>query len=288
MYQIIKGYHRNDRLRHSFNELAEKTFGLNFEDWYRNGFWGEDYTPYSAVTDGKIIANVSVNRTDFWHNGKIRHFLQLGTVMTEEKYRKQGLIRRIMEEIERDTAGKADGIYLFANDSVLDFYPKFGFRKSSEYQYGAKVSNTGKCRLEKVLMDSPAAWERLKNAIERNSFRGKLDLAHNPGLVMFYATKFMRENVYFHKPTDTYVIAETEGGCLFLHSIYSGQLKETGPVIELFGDGIQEVVLGFTPLDGEEYEVSKIREEDCTCFVKGEGLQILEREKLRIPSLAHA
>ncbi len=33
MYKIVKNYRDNDALRHSFNELAEKTFGLNFEDW---------------------------------------------------------------------------------------------------------------------------------------------------------------------------------------------------------------------------------------------------------------
>jgi len=288
MYRIIKDYRDNETLRQSFNRLAEKTFGLDFEDWYRNGFWGDSYNPYSAVVNGEVVANVSVNRTDFLYDGKVLHFLQLGTVMTKEEYRKQGLIREIMGEIEKDAEGKADGIYLFANDSVLDFYPKFGFRKSAEYQYGKKVFNAGGCRLEKVVMDNPAAWERLEDAIGRNLFRGKLDLVRNPGLIMFYVTKFMRESVYFHKGTDTFVIADVEDGRLFLHNVFSAEVKETGQVIEWFGKEIQEAVLGFAPTDAEGYEVTEIREEDCTFFIKGDGLQILEGEKLRIPSLAHA
>ena len=31
--EIIKNYRHNEALRRSFNALAEKTFGLNFENW---------------------------------------------------------------------------------------------------------------------------------------------------------------------------------------------------------------------------------------------------------------
>ena len=34
MYEIIKNYRDNEQLRHSFNELAMKTFDIDFEDWY--------------------------------------------------------------------------------------------------------------------------------------------------------------------------------------------------------------------------------------------------------------
>ncbi|AGE76704.1 hypothetical protein DF16_orf05130 [Bacillus thuringiensis serovar kurstaki str. YBT-1520] len=32
-------------------------------------------------------------------------------------------------------------IYLFANDTVLEFYPKFGFEKVQESSFSLKVSN---------------------------------------------------------------------------------------------------------------------------------------------------
>ena len=64
MCKIVKDYRDNIILRHSFNELAKKTFGLDFEDWYQNGFWSDHYNPYSIVEDHKVIANVSVNKTD--------------------------------------------------------------------------------------------------------------------------------------------------------------------------------------------------------------------------------
>ena len=39
---VIKNYKDNDALRKSFNELAMKTFDISFEDWYQNGYWGEN------------------------------------------------------------------------------------------------------------------------------------------------------------------------------------------------------------------------------------------------------
>ena len=139
MYEIMKGYQKDDKLRNSFNALALETFHLNFEDWYQNGFWRENYIPYSIVIDGKVVANVSVNLTDMMYDGEIKKFIQLGTVMTAKEFRNQGLIRQIMREIEADYKDKVDGMYLFANDSVLDFYPKFGFKESREYQYGKSL-----------------------------------------------------------------------------------------------------------------------------------------------------
>ena len=58
---IEKNYRDNAALRESFNKLAEKVFGLSFENWYQNGFWKDNYIPYSAVIDGEVVANVSVN-----------------------------------------------------------------------------------------------------------------------------------------------------------------------------------------------------------------------------------
>lgn len=287
-YEIRKDYRDDDGLRRSFNELAGKTFGLDFEDWYRNGFWRDAYQPYSVIADGKVAANVSVNRTDFVLDGRVRHFLQLGTVMTEEGYRNRGLIRKLMERIEEDYRGKAEGVYLFANDSVLKFYPKFGFRKSTEYQYGKKVSNRGNNRMEKVMMNNPDAWRRLEEAMEHTVFRGRFDMVNNSGLIMFYVTKFMQESVYYHKETDTYVIADVENGKLFLHNIFSGKLREAEEAAALFGEDIREIVLGFTPVETEGYEITEVREEDCTFFVKGKALEVIAAEKLRIPSLAHA
>lgn len=288
MYNIIKDYRDNEILRASFNALAEKTFGLNFEDWYQNGFWGDNYNPYSIVIEDKVVANVSVNQTDFMINGQLKHVLQLGTVMTDEAYRNQGLIRQIMEEISCDYDGKVDGIYLFAGDDVLDFYPKFGFRKQNEYQYSMQISNFGTCQFEKRLMADSDAWQNLQTAMKKNIFHGKCDMVNNPELIMFYVTKFLQENVYYHADSDTYIIANMKDDSVFIEAVFSSTLTDIHAVIALLGETIKTVTLGFTPNDANGFTITEIPAVDCTFFIKGETLEVIEREQLRIPSLSHA
>ncbi len=287
MYEMKKNYRDNAALRESFNQLANSIFCLNFEDWYQNGLWTDKYNPYSVVRDGEVIANVSVNQTDLSFDGKIKHFLQLGTVMTSKDFRRQGLIREIMAAIDADYRGKTDGIYLFANDSVLNFYPKFGFEKTAEYLYSKQITNSGKCQFVKTPIYEKIAWERLRSAIERNVFQGRLDLIHNPELILFYVTKFMQENVYYHADSDTYVIAESNGEEVFLHNIFSGTLHRLDEVTALFGRGIKKIKLGFVPKKEDRCESAELLTEDCTFFIRSETLPIFISEKLRIPSLAH-
>ncbi|MGE7624770.1 GNAT family N-acetyltransferase [Viridibacillus sp. NPDC096237] len=87
-----------------------------------------------------MVSHNKVSTIDFIVFGKKKRFVQLGTVMTDEHYRNQGLSRVLMETVLDEWKDKCDMFYLFANDSVLDFYPKFGFVPVDEYEATTKVS----------------------------------------------------------------------------------------------------------------------------------------------------
>lgn len=284
---VIKHYRDNAALRSSFNALAEATFGLNFENWYQIGCWGDNYEPYSVLEDGKIVANVSLNRTDMVIGGQRRRVCQLGTVMTYPEYRNRGYIRAIMAEIEKDTAD-ADGIYLFANDSVLEFYPKFGFEKNREFTYSKTVSQTGEDRMVRVKMDSASNRDRLAAAMEKSTFHTGCTMVDNPGLIFFYAAQFMQEDVYFLEDLNVWAIAEREAGILTLHNVFTDKEVTLDAVIDAFGEGVKEVVLGFAPADTEGWTCREYHEEDCTFFTRGEAFRDFADRKLRIPTLSHA
>lgn len=285
--EIVKNYRHNAALRQSFNALAEATFGLNFEQWYRDGFWGDNYNPYSVVLEGEVIANVSVNRTDMVIDGQRRRLYQLGTVMTAESCRRRGYIRAIMAEIEKDIAD-ADGVYLFANDNVLEFYPKFGFTRGKEHIYSKAVSQTGENRMRQVIMDGPENWEKLRRAMEESTFPTACRMVDNPGLIFFYAAQFMRECVWYSEALDTWAIAELEEGVLTLHEVFAAKEISLDDVIADFGSEVKETVLGFAPADPAGFECREYHEDDCTFFVKGEAFRDFADQKLRIPSLSHA
>lgn len=285
--EIVKHYRNNAALRRSFNELAEATFGLNFENWYRMGFWGDNYDPYSLVIDGRVVANVSVNRTDMVIGGERRRLYQLGTVMTAPEYRNRGYIRAIMEEVEKDIRD-ADGVYLFANDSVTEFYPKFGFVPGTEHIYTRKVTQTGENRMRKVLMSTDAGIDSLYGAMKANTFETGCRMVDNNGLIFFYAAQFMQDCVYHDETTDTWVIAELENGELLLHNVFSSSPIALDAVIAAFGGEVTSVTLGFTPEDTEGWDCREYHEKDCNFFVRGDAFRDFAEKKLRIPTLSHA
>ena len=251
---IVKNIRDDAGLRSSFNRLAEKTFELNFENWYQNGYWKDNYIPYAAVREGQVVANVSVNPMAFSENGVTRHYIQLGTVMTDPAFRGQGLCRLLMEAVEKDWADRAEAIYLFANDTVLDFYPRFGFRRVPESRFFAPLSTCmplSACAplsafapeafgsVSKspdttpvpgtvpdkpavlVPMTDPANRAALERAILSGVPQGSFDMAGNPGLILFYASQFLTENVWYLPACDAWVIAEEEGDTLLLDAIFA-------------------------------------------------------------------
>ena len=251
-------------------------------------FWGDHYNPYSILVDGEVVANVSVNDTPVMWKGERKHFLQLGTVMTRAEYRNRGYIREIMEEIERDYAGKVDGIYLFGNDSVVDFYPKFGFQNAGEYEYFKEVECQEPAIVRQIPMDTSTAWKQLQEAIKSGAPQGGFEPVDNSELYMFYVTKFMQEAVYYLEDKDAYVIAQQEGKELLLYAVFAKELLNLDEVIRAFGAPIKKVTLGFTPRDTGGWQCREHKEEDWTLFIIGTDLERVEQDKLMFPVLSHA
>lgn len=283
--EFIKNYRTNDVLRRSFNKLAENTFGINFESWYQNGFWNDLYIPYSIAENNEIIANVSINLINISCDKGILHLIQLGTVMTKTEYRNQGLIRKIMTEIEKDFAHRIDGVFLFANNEVLDFYPKFGFKRAKEFQYSKNVNITEKSTIKHSPLKCKDEFDVLVKAINSNQFCGRFDMTNNSDLVMFYVSNFMQENVYYNEVMNAYVIAEIDGENLFIHNVFADSQVELDKIIASFGGRIKKVSLGFVPKDTNGYDVKELKEYDTTLFVRGFSF---ENKKLMFPTLSHA
>lgn len=284
--QIVKDYRDNKVLRNSFNKLVKKVFDLDFEGWYRNGFWNENYIPYSVVIDGKVVANVSVNRCDMNYNGSVLKLIQLGTVMTDPDYRGKGYARILMEKIMKEYEDRTDGMFLYANDSVLAFYPKFGFYEKVEYQYSKPVQNTTENVSKKVPMDTPDDWAKMVKVMKSKAQCGNMTMCQNEDLFMFYLSQFMRECVYYIESLDTYVIAEIEGDTLMIHAIFGE--ASVDEVIASFGSAIRRAALFFTPTDRTGYEETVVDEEDTTFFVKGKAFETIGDDKFMFQAIAHA
>lgn len=289
-YTYIKDFKDNTLFRESYNVLTQKTYRFDFEQWYQGGYWGSGYVPYSLLDGENIVANVSVSIIDCLVLGKTKRYIQIGTVMTDSKYRKQGLSQYLMEKVLEEWKNKCDMIYLFANDSVLNFYPKFGFTAVSEYQYSKSIANGNEIIVAEKLDMSLEKSRALVVAKATNSISmSKLTMLKNAGLIMFYCTSFMSDKVYYLREQDVIVIAEFQGDTLYLHDIFSTSEVDLDIIIKfLTNKEVKTVTLGFTPNVVDSYYVNLLKEDDTTLFVMKDKIELFQNNKLMFPVLSHA
>lgn len=288
-YEYASKYKDNEVLRTSFNNLAKKTFNIDFEQWYNDGYWGDGYIPYSLLVDKKVVANVSVSIMEFLILGKRKKYIQIGTVMTEEEYRGRGLCKTLIERVLKEWEDKCDLIYLFANDSVTEFYPKFGFVESEEYECSIDISKKSTSRnVIKMDMENEKHREILKNIVSNTAAFSKVTMLESESLVMFYCTSFMQDSIYYLEDYKTIVIAEFESDKLYLQDVFSAKDIRLDIIIEeIITDEIKEVVIGFTPNNNIGYKERLFKDEDTTLFLRGNESNIFKLNKLRFPVLSH-
>lgn len=289
-YILRCNYKENNALRDSFNRLTEKTYGFNFKQWYEEGYWGDKYIPYSLSEGDKIVANVSVNVMDFLILGEKKRFIQIGTVMTDEEYKGQGLSRTLMEIVLKEWEDKCDLIYLFANDSVLDFYPKFGFDLCNEYQYSiSKIKEYKSEKIIKMNMENHKDREFVYNMVCNAIPLSKMSMINNSSLIMFYCTYFMKNNIYYVEDYDAVVICDLNEEILYVQDAFTTKEVKLDKIINgMMNEKTKKVVLGFTPNDISPYEKTLVREEDTTLFIKTGKDNPFKKEVLMFPVLSHA
>ncbi len=295
--QFVTNVKENTVLRQAFNALTRQTFGFDFEGWYEAGHWGDLYLPHGLWDGEKMVSNISVNRMNFVVDGVVKKYIQLGTVMTEESCRGAGLNREIMEEILRKYAGKVDGIYLFANDSVLDYYPKYGFRPVKEYEYYMSCREWEKVsayEVEAVDWKDERQCQKLYEKIKACAIaevpnpNDGLYMHENLGLYQFWLVADYGESVFYLPQGDAYVIAEVNEESLHILQIISETVLDMRRLAKTLGTHCSEAVLGFTPMNKEYLQVREHEEEDTTLFILGEDLMRIERDKMMFPVLSHA
>ena len=287
-YQFVKDFKHNDVLRARFNVMTETHFGFSLEDWYQAGYWGDYYVPYALVDGKEVISNVSINQLEFVINGKSKLGIQIGTVMTDEAYRNRGLNKYLLLKVLEDWKDQADFIYLFANDTVLDFYPKFGFESLEEYQYSRPVNSDSTSEFRKLDMDNNEDLALLKETVNQSVPVSNISVRGNTSMILFYGMSFMKESIYLLEDLDTIVFADFEGDTLVLHEVFGKRGVDLNAVIQkLSSSNIKQVKLGFTPHNISGFEKSLITEED-QLFMLQDQSNFFKENQWMFPIMSHA
>ncbi|WP_342042228.1 GNAT family N-acetyltransferase [Bacillus sp. OTU2372] len=249
--KYFKDYKHDEGLRKSFNELAAKVFGINFESWYQVGFWNNRYIPFSYIDDSKVVANVSVNDLNLVINGEKKNALQIGTVMTHPDYRKRGLSASLMNKILDKYENEYDYMYLFANQTVLDFYPKFGFKPVNEYQYSMQFtpSQADVSAIRKLNGHNPEDLHFIYGfAAERLPVSKLFGTENTQGVLMFYCMHVFNNDVYYLEREDVIVIYKKDENKIDIFDIiFKKEINIQDILSKITDRQINKIVFHYTP-----------------------------------------
>lgn len=286
-YQFSSSIRQDKLLRDSFNQLTQLTFGFDFSAWHRAGLWTDGYQPHCLIADGQVVANISVNRMTFCWEGHPLSMIQLGTVMTRPDFRGRGLSRYLMERILQVYGGTVDLIYLFANHTVLEFYPKFGFSPVEETLFSREMpAPSGEVPRR---LDADADFSLLLEMVQRGKPQGAFPMVGNRELSLFHLLGPYRDCLYLLPNLDVLAVAEYQGGSLLLWEVFSPQKLSIGQVLAAFSQpGISRAILGFPPNGLGGYALSPLSGGDDMLFVQGPAEELLRKRPFRFPALSHA
>lgn len=218
--------------------------------------------------------------------------------MTDEEYRGRGLNRKIMEDILDEYAGKVDGIYLFGNDDVVNYYPKFGFVPCDEYEYYfpcTKELEVTPYTMEKVDMSDEVQAKKVYEVMEKYFVEPEVKnenvmmyMSENINLYHFWMDSVYRDSIYYLPECDAYIVCGVEDGKLYIYQVIGKNKVEPKRAAKAFDGAFSEVVLGYTPVDKEGLFIRIHKEEDCTLFIMGDELKCVKDKQLMFPILSHA
>ncbi|EAF3489521.1 GNAT family N-acetyltransferase [Listeria monocytogenes] len=289
-YEMISDYKDNKMYRDSFNKLAESTFDINFEEWFRSGFWNDKYVCYSYIDNNEVISNVSINKMNLIYQGENYSALQIGTVMTHPNYRGQGLAKNLLNHVIAKYEDQYDFLYLFANDTVLDFYPKFGFERIEESSFTVDACNLKKkaSKLKKLNPDNKTDFQLISRIVsERAPLSNILDVKESEDLLMFYVLIALKNELYYLEELDVIVLMEQEGTDLYVLDILSTKKLDVVEVLSyLSTKKIETIHLLFTPEKSKYIDAAYIIETEDMLFVRPNVLK--SENYFLFPATSHA
>lgn len=209
----------------SFNQLYDIALDGDYRLWFTKGYWDEHLLPFFVVKEGIVVANVCVAPMELIMGNDTVSVLQISTVMTHPEYRRQGLSRYLMEHVMNKYKNQYEFMYLFANESVLDFYPKFGFVRVDESSYKLHHFDTETridTKWKRLSIEDEGDLKLLEALVKDHVLLSKkLAFRTNYCLAMFHFLLQFDQSLYYCKELNCLVIMEYENKTLRVYDVLS-------------------------------------------------------------------
>ncbi len=286
--EIVEILPDNKTLVNEYLNFIQWVFpGAKFLEWWEKGFWTDKYKPFSILESGKIISNVTAALMDVIINGQTYTAIQIGAVGTIPEFRNKGLSRVLMEYVLNRYADEADLFFLFANDSVLEFYPKFDFIKIKEkiflldhhlpeIRYSARKLNLQHLNDYKLLLD-------LIN--KRNEITTIFGAGNYGSITMWHIFNNYKNNLFYLEEEDAIIIKTEKRNEMFIREIIFREPFEMLPALSkiIESDEIKRICFYFPP-DKLSYPYDTAAEYKSHLFIRSKIE--LNQDLLKFPETA--
>lgn len=289
---LVSNYVKNMRMFSMLDELAQETFGITLKKWKEEGHLGDNYIPFSYVSDGKVVANVSANLYHMRVRGREYPVVQIGTVMTDPSARGRGLSGRLMRYVVSLYEKESSMIFLFANESVMEFYPRFGFSGVHQKRYvfcaeDLRAEGSGKSDFRAVSWQNEA-----DRALILDISGTRIPVSDSFGLTgavsprtIALSSEDMEGSIYYSDSLDVVCCMTKDGDRLVVQDVFPRKdPKSIG--FEIFGDRFLRAL----PLEGIrevecEFVIDSTYENRSTQLIDAykDGLFVRSNEPLLVP-----
>jgi GNAT superfamily N-acetyltransferase len=242
--------HADAALHEAFLRYVPRVFpSIDFRAWHARGGWTDRYRVFALFDGEEILASASLFQMDLVLEGQRVRGQQLGAVGTLDSQRGRGFSRAVMERLLAHTRDD-DLVFLFANDSVLDFYPRFGFSRMREQvfrmPFEARPAGEPLRTLDLSVAEDRACLARIAARAEPVTQRfGARDYG---SVVLWYACNFFPRALRHVPELDAVIAVAQQGDRLHVLDVQApGPLDLRALVPRLIEAPITSLELFFTP-----------------------------------------
>lgn len=222
--RIVSDFYNQPVLAAAFFRTQQQVFPWLDLRWYWQHNQLSRYTkPYAWCDGHDTLSILNVTEMSVQHRGETFKTTQLGTVATLPEFRNQGLCRRLLQQVIKDYQTKVDCMFLFANQSVLDFYPKYDFQpiEESGWRYPIQSVSNDFQPLDLSIQDNQKLLvELIKN---HQPVSHLFEVSNSEDIRHFYCRKIFNEHVYINTAKDTILVAIKEKAKLIVLDVLSTQ-----------------------------------------------------------------
>jgi GNAT superfamily N-acetyltransferase len=226
------------------NALMSDVFGFNFEAWQQRGFWNDDYCYYSAFEGGQLLSCASAYRMDMLLAGEVVECIQVGGVATRPDRRGEGLARQVMNFLLAHYPGKP--IFLFPNETVLDFYPRFGFRLTHDRRPVIRqmVTQTTE-KMQALTIDDVKVGYYLEH---RSQYSKVMDCTNSIPVNWFHMMSEFKNSIYEIPDFGVLLVAGQKGERLTVYDIVATRPVTFIQILPCLNfSGVKTIAFGFNP-----------------------------------------